>query len=326
MHSDSSQPVPAAEFHGHFAYWTAGSRLRCDGLFDIYPVRPAAATHQRFDYVLTTPAHGLRGTGYQVAIDKIATRAAAAALSHPTIVPLIDAELDRPPFFWVEPLFSHPTLESFFHVYSSPVSTAVWIIRQIVQAVCHAHEHMRTLSGLAPGQIQVADSGRVLIGALQESVPFGHPLDLFSGLPVRQARYATPPAIQAAQVEENEKTPSPAVELGIHHPDHDVFPPQAVRVVAASPRHDLAKVGRIIHWMLARTVQQKQVARPDCLTSSPFSVQRASALSDLKRLAEQAVSDGNCDRPADADLSRRLLDQLANCELEHVANDSLFGY
>jgi|GEM_PF-4090350 len=204
--------------HRDFPYWCTGQRTDRNELFDIYEARPKASKTGNYDYLLVVPRQGMDEVRNQVSIGRIAGRSAAASqMCHPAIIPLIDAELDRPPFFWVEPRLRSPNLHQVLTEFQLSVSSTIWIIRQISQAIMVAHNHLRTLSALEPTQIHVSSTGRVVVGGLDVSVPFGQTYD--------------------------------SVIAGW---DDAVVRPQ-MEALVAGPEVDLSNFGRLIQWMIERT-------------------------------------------------------------------------
>ncbi len=218
-HPKFTLPVLASEA-GRFdyPYWKTGERTGQDELFDFFEARPKAIDSGEYDYQLVTPRDNIDAMRKQVSISRIAGRSAAAnQLSHPLILPLVDAELDRPPFFWVEPRLRFPNLVQVLEEFQLTVSSTIWIIRQVSQAILIAHDQLRTLSALEPSQIHVSPAGRVIIGGLDVSVPFGQPFDA-------TIADCNQPANQGAR----EK-------------------------LMSGPEVDLANFGRLIQWMIDRT-------------------------------------------------------------------------
>lgn len=227
-----SQFPPSGSHPGlpdHFACWSTGRLLGVDCGFDVFESRPRRNREGRFSYRLYTPRAGLDPVQYQDAIARVASRVSASQqICHPGLVPLVDAELDRPPFFWVEPQISQPALPDYLAATERPVSLVVWIIRQIGQLACMAHDHFRTLSGLAPHQIHVAGDGRVIVGGLHDSHHFGMPLGF-------QCETCDPAGC-------------------------DDIP--RVPVALAGPDLDVRRIGRLILWMIAQTHDDRLPRQP----------------------------------------------------------------
>lgn len=211
---------PSSGSSHRFHYWSTGRILENEADFQVLEAGPSRNRAGRFDYRLFTPRIGLDPSGYQRAIERISSRVTISQLfSHPRLVPLVDAELDRPPFFWVEPAIDSPTLGQFLTGSAPPVSQVVWLIRQIGQLACLAHEHFRTLSGFAPQQIRIGEDGRISLGGLYDSHRFGRRLCPVNELPLESDSADDPGGV----------------------------------AILAGPDLDVRRIGRLILWMIGQT-------------------------------------------------------------------------
>lgn len=131
----------------------------------------SAATSERGQYFLRTIRSDLDESRRWQAIDRLSRRAMAAeSLSHPGIIPVLDAELDRSPFYVVEPFVAGCSLNVLRSgCTATSVSRLLWIARQVAEIISVSHDQDRVHLGVSPEHIIVGDDGKVSVGGWSQS-------------------------------------------------------------------------------------------------------------------------------------------------------------
>ncbi len=131
----------------------------------------AETTSERGDYFLRTIRADLDETRRWEAIDRLSRRALAAeSVSYPGIIPVLDAELDRPPFYIVEPFVAGRSLNVLTSgSQATSVSRLLWIARQVAEILSVSHDQDRVHLGVSPEHVIVGDDGKVNVGGWSQS-------------------------------------------------------------------------------------------------------------------------------------------------------------
>lgn len=117
----------------------------------------------RADYVLRKIRPELTEERRWQAIDRLSRRLLAAeAVKHPGAMPVLDAEVDRAPFFLIEPYLPETTLEQFEGQRGS-ISRVIWILRQVAEIVSATHDSDRVHLDLCPHHVYLSRDGKVTL-------------------------------------------------------------------------------------------------------------------------------------------------------------------
>ncbi len=142
----------------------------------LYHVQPQGTQNpHRSDYLLKTVRSGLTFQRQSEAIDRLSRRLVASELvDHHGMPPVLDAELDRAPFFLVEPFAEGYSLHKVRErAKSVSLSKVIWIARQIAEVIAAAHNARKTHLGINPEKIIVDETGRVVVNGWSNSHHFG---------------------------------------------------------------------------------------------------------------------------------------------------------
>lgn len=277
------------------SYWRLGEQVTGGRWFEIYRAAPRSMAEQTaYDYAIKLVNPHLTATQATGALDRLGREAAACdSIQHHGIIPLLDAELDQPVFFVVQPWVGGGTLDQFMAAAPNiSLIRCLWIFRQIAEAIGAAHEKGRVYFGLDPEHVLLGSGGRVmLIGwshSHMESQPLNLPIEEF-----RFARYAAPECLDGSGL--------------------------------ANPRSDIYSIGALIYQVLGnqlpyryrsieQLVEQQQVKRPvDLIRVQP------SCPASLSRFVSQMLAANPLERPS----IQEVLEQLIAVEIENLENPSL---
>jgi len=93
---------------------------------------------------------------------------------HSNVIRLLDAELDRAPFFLVQPWMTGKSLDRFHaHDCHTTVNRLIWVARQIAEALYASHERGRVHLGLDPSHVLLGPTGRTTLIGWSQSHPVG---------------------------------------------------------------------------------------------------------------------------------------------------------
>ncbi len=148
------------------SYWRLGPPVTSGRWYNIFRAAPKLSVDaKRFDYVLKLVNPDLSAEQQAFAIDRLGREAIATEqLEHPNVIRLLDAELDRPPFFLVQPWIYGRSLDRMLSVERhTSVNRILWTIRQIAEGVRAAHDQGRVYLGLEPSHVLLGKSGRVTL-------------------------------------------------------------------------------------------------------------------------------------------------------------------
>lgn len=148
------------------SYWRLGAPVTSGRWYNIFRAAPKLTVNpKRFDYVLKLVNPDLSGEQQAFAIDRLSREAIATEqLEHPNVIRLLDAELDQPPFFLVQPWIYGRSLDRMLSAeLHTSVNRILWTIRQIAEGVRAAHDRGRVYLGLEPSHVLLGKSGRVTL-------------------------------------------------------------------------------------------------------------------------------------------------------------------
>jgi len=174
--------------------WKLGNQVTGGRWYELHRARPKTVSElSGYDYLIKTINPHLHAQGKQRAIDRLGREAfATEAISHNAVIRLLDAELDRAPFFLVQPWIKGRTLDRFLSsAQQFPLNRLMWVVRQIAEGISAGHQCGRVYLGLDPSHVLLGRTGRIkLIGWSQS-----HGVGERAWLPhdqVQLARYTAP--------------------------------------------------------------------------------------------------------------------------------------
>ncbi len=160
-----------------FHCWAPQSSLGQSRWFDYHLAAPrtrntaeggaaGASTPPKSHYLLRVVRQDLDETRRWQAIDRLSRRLLVAeSLTHPQAVPVLDAEVDRPPFFVVEPFLAGRPLAQWRDAEkeSCTLSRALWTLRQLAELINAIHEHDRVHLGISPQHLLMGPDGKITL-------------------------------------------------------------------------------------------------------------------------------------------------------------------
>ena len=176
------------------SYWRLGEQVTGGGLCEIYRAAPKSlAELSAFDYVVKVVNPNLSTVQTMAAVDRLGREAAACdSVAHHGILPLLDAELDKPPFYIVQPWIEGGTLSRFMAVAPDiSLVRCLWLLRQIAETIVAAHDCQRVYLGLNPTHILMGSGGRILLNGWGDSAVVGQPV-LSQGNRFHEQQYTAP--------------------------------------------------------------------------------------------------------------------------------------
>ncbi|MFT5302418.1 MAG: serine/threonine protein kinase [Mariniblastus sp.] len=174
--------------------WRLGEQVTGNRWYTIFRAAPKTYAHDsNHDFVIKLINPKLPKDLVPLAIDRLGREALATEqILHPNVIRLLDAELDRAPFFLVQPWIEGRSLDRLFssapHL---PLTRMLWVLRQIAEGVRAGHEKGKIHLGLEPAHVLIGKTGRVSLLGWSRS----HSVDEKAWLPRNQlqlARYTAP--------------------------------------------------------------------------------------------------------------------------------------
>ena len=277
------------------SYWRLGEQITGSYWYNIYRAAPktysADASH---DFVIKLINPHLPKDELHQAIDRLGREAMATEqLVHPNVIRLLDAELDKAPFFLVQPWVKGRSLDQLFsRVPHLTLSRILWVMRQIAEAVRAAHEKGRVYLGLEPAHVLIGKTGRVsLIGWSQS-----HAVGQATWLPHNYAQLARYTAPECFDTQYFAKLQSDIYSMGalIYH------------ALALQPAFDGQTVEEIANAHQETIPEDLVIVQPDCPAR-------------LGALVKQMLSKNPILRPA----IREVLNELISIEIECLSDSTL---
>lgn len=158
------------------SYWRLGQQITGGRWYNIYRAAPKSV-HNDYGYgyaiKLINPNLSVEHRG--IAIDRMGREVVATErIVHPNVVRLLDAELDRAPFFLVQPWIEGRSLDQFLaSAQQMSLSRLLWAIRQITEGIRASHEAGRAHLGIEPTHFMLGRNGRVTMLGWSQSQRFG---------------------------------------------------------------------------------------------------------------------------------------------------------
>lgn len=270
--------------------WKLGAPLARGTWFELHRAAPQSLVGEpAYDYVLKLVRRDLPRAQLSAALTRLARVAAAAdSIAHRGMVPLLDAELDQPPFHVVQPWMSGGTLRSFVEA-SRDISLlrCLHIFRQIAETLASAHDRGRVYLGIDPDHVLLGSGGRIVLTGWSDSRLENQPI---------------------ADIHED--------------PNRSSFPPPELTVAgaAAQPASDVHQLGVFVFWVLAGMTPPRNGSSRAAQTRARNLIRFQPACpAPLSHLVREMLSPAPEDRPA----MRQVLESLISVEFENLENPSL---
>ncbi|WP_075085456.1 serine/threonine protein kinase [Mariniblastus fucicola] len=174
--------------------WKLGPQVTGGRWYEIYRARPKTLSiDSDFDYVIKTINPTLPHADKQKAIDRLGREAfATEAIMHNAVIRLLDAELDKTPFFLVQPWVYGRSLDRFFaSAQQVAINRLMWVLRQVAEGIHAGHQCGRVYLGLDPSHVLLGRTGRVKLIGWSQSHGIGERVWLPHDQ-IQAARYMAP--------------------------------------------------------------------------------------------------------------------------------------
>ncbi len=275
--------------------WRLGQAITGGHWYHTFRAAPrTVAADARHDFVLKIVAPGLDQDERHQAIDRLSREAMATEqILHPNVIRLLDAELDRPTFFLVQPWIEGRSLDRLFsRVPYLPLTRMLWVLRQITEGVRAGHEKSRAHLGLDPTHVLLNRTGRATLIGWSQSHAFGEK----AWLPhdrTQAARYTAPETFEDNYIA---SAASDVYSLGAM-----IY--RSLAMIAPIPGEDVESL-RVAH---------QEFIPEDLIIAQPACPPR------LASLTKQMLAKDPLMRPT----SYEVLDELIAIEIEHLSNNSM---
>lgn len=181
------------------SFWQIGDPITGGRWYDIYRAAPKNASPENgFGFVIKLVNPNLPADQIPQALDRLGREALATEqILHPNVVRLLDAELDRAPFFLVQPWLEGRSLDHFLSASTQmSLSRILWAIRQIAEGIRAAHDKGRVHLGLDPSHVILGKTGRATLLGWSQSHASGEQVWLPHDQ-LQLARYTAPECFDA---------------------------------------------------------------------------------------------------------------------------------
>ena len=210
----ASRPETNVQSARTVSYWRLGNIISAAGSFHIFRAAPKAMLeNDSFDYVIKLVNPNLEGEEAAAALDRLSEEAISTELlDHHGVIPLLDAELDKAPFFLVEPWIAGGSLDQFMaKSQNMSMIQALWIIRQVAEAIAAAHQRGRVYLGLDPSHVLMRTGGRIVLIGWSNSYSISQPIRSPKNR-LQTIRYSAPECFEVGAFA---RKPSDIYSLGI---------------------------------------------------------------------------------------------------------------
>jgi len=281
--------------NGIVSCWRLGEQVTGNRWYNIFRAAPKTVSPDSdHDFVIKLINPHLPKELVPLAIDRLGREALATEqLVHPNVVRLLDAELDRAPFFLVQPWIKGRSLDRLLssapHL---PLTRLLWVLRQTAEGIRAGHEQGKIHLGLEPAHILIGNTGRVSLLGWSRS----HSIDEKAWMPTNQlqlARYTAPECF------EQEYIANPAADvysLGV----------TIYHALAMQPPFEGQSIEEIQFSHNEQIAEDLVIAAPDCPPR-------------LGALVKLMLSKNPILRPS----FREVLNELISVEIEHLADTTL---
>ncbi len=252
------------------SYWRLGPQITGGRWYSIYHGTPKTVSPETgFGYVIKMVNSDLPAEKIQLAIDRLGREALATEqICHPNVVRLLDAELDRAPFFLVQPWMAGRSYDRFLSsARQMSLSRMLWAMRQVAEAIRAGHDKQRVHLGLDPSHIILGKTGRATLLGWSQS----HALGEKTWLPHDQLQLARYTAPECFDADNRASFASDVYSLGvlIYHSlaQSTPFFGRSIAEIAKAHRHriveDLMFVQPLCPPALSQLVKQMLAKNPD---------------------------------------------------------------
>jgi serine/threonine protein kinase len=248
------------------------------------------------DYVIKLVNPELGRDTVQEALDRLGREAIATEqILHPNIIRLLDAELDQPPFFLVQPWVYGRSLDTLLsRAPHFSLSRMLWVMRQVAEGVRAGHERGRVYLGIDPSHVMIGKTGRVSLIGWAHSHALGEEAR-YSNDHLQLARYTAPECFQ------NDYQANPASDVY----SMGVLIHQALSAQAPFNGHTLEQIAEA---HANRIPEDLIIAQPDCPAR-------------LGTLVKEMLAKNPLARPS----FRHVLNELISIEIEHLSDATLIA-
>jgi len=173
------QMAAASRVHRTISYWRLGPLVTHGNWFQIFRAAPKSMLEDvSYDYVIKMVNPHLEGENAEIALDRLGREALSTDMfEHQGVIPLLDAELDRAPFFLVQPWFAGGSLDRFLATSDNvSLTRIVWIIRQVAEVIDTVHARGRVYLGLEPAHVLLGAGGRISLIGWSQSHAVAQPI------------------------------------------------------------------------------------------------------------------------------------------------------
>ena len=297
--ADQSPGPDHSASHKVLGPWRVGERIAVGSMAEVFRAAPLDAEAAQADRYVLKRLHD-RWCATPAALVQFRREAfVGRRVNHPHVVPVLAAQLDRPPFYLVMPRLEGTTLDACLSC-RQPQSLAVslWIARQLAQAANALHEAGWLHGDIKPANVFVSPTGHVTL------------LDLGSVRPIDADGEATACA-------------APAMGTPAY-----LAPEVLTSALAYSPQSDIYSLGVVLFELLSGTLpygtdevselvrQHRRGSPPPVRRHAPHVPQ------DVGMLVERTLARDPLRRPASM---RALLDQLTRLEIRHLSDRTPLG-
>lgn len=275
--------------------WRLGTQVSGSRWYSIFRAAPKTYSEEsQHDFVLKIINPELTKELVPHAIDRLGREAhATEQITQPNVIRLLDAELDRAPFFLVQPWITGRSLDSLLS--RSPylsLSRMLWVLRQTAEGVRAGHEKSRVHLGIDPSHIIIGSTGRVSLLGWSNSHLEGEA----TWLPHDQLQLARYTAPECFEGDYSANSLSDVYALGslIYHAIA-LRPPFEGQTIEAVKIHHQESIAEDLIFL-----------QPECPTR-------------LNHLVKQMLIKDPSARPS----FREVLDELISIEIEHLSDSTL---
>lgn len=275
--------------------WRLGEQVTGSRWYNIFRAAPKTVPKDAdHDFVIKVINPDLPPELISLAIDRLGREAhATEQILHSNVIRLLDAELDRAPFFLVQPWVEGRSLDSLLsRTPHLSLSRMLWVLRQTAEGVRAGHEKGRVHLGIEPAHVLIGKTGRVSLIGWSHSHTAGEqawsPQDQ-----LQLARYTAP---ECFEVEYQANKASDVYSLGalIYH------------ALSQRPPFEGQTIEDIESCHVNAIPEDLIIAQPDCPAR-------------LGTLVKQMLTKNPLARPS----FREVLNELISIEIEYLSDTTL---
>jgi len=180
--------------------WRLGSAIQRSAASSVFQAQPADAVGSpRWDYVLKT------GSDSQARLGICQSISAGAMVQHPNLIPVLDGDVVGEHAFIVMPAVLGQTMrETLDSAISRPLPVALWLVRQLCQALEAMHAGGWTHRDVKPENVMIGGNGHVTLLDLAYS---------HEGVVAAEGEFRGTPRYAAPELLTNATMSSPASDM-----------------------------------------------------------------------------------------------------------------